>query len=171
MSYDPAVREIHLLNGRGTAIVDADDYDRLATMRWFITHGYALAKVRTEARWVTIRMHRFILGAPAQLDVDHKNGDKLDNRRANLRLCTRKGNSQNSPKRRVGTYTSIYKGVCLLKRARTKKWLASIRVDGRLIGLRQYASEIEAARAYDAAAAVHFGEFARLNFPAEAPSA
>jgi hypothetical protein len=99
--------------------------------------------------------------------VDHINRDKLDNRRENLRLATRKDNEANKRKRR-GKTTSKYKGVTKMNTGkRKKKWRSTITVDKKQVALGSYMTEVEAARAYDERAIVEFGEFAWLNFPQE----
>lgn len=111
------------------------------------------------------RMHREILGlSPGDgLEVDYINGDGLDNRRENLRNCTRRQNNRNA---RPRGGSSRYKGVCWDKHC--EKWFAYIRVEWDLKRLRYFALEEEAARAHDAAAVEHLGEFARPNSPAVA---
>ena len=99
--------------------------------------------------------------------VDHINGDKLDNRRHNLRLATRKDNEANKRKRRTqagGSTTSKYKGVSLMKdKPRTKPWRCLITADGKRMPLGVFATEEAAAEAYNEAAKEVFGEFALLN--------
>ena len=101
-------------------------------------------------------MHRVITGYPL---VDHINGDGLDNRRANLRAATATQNNQN---RRPSLSRSGFKGVT--KSSKSNGWYARIRVNGKLIHLGCYPDPTSAARAYDAAALEHFGEFAWPNF-------
>jgi HNH endonuclease len=109
-------------------------------------------------------MHRVILGlSDPSIQGDHKNGDTLDNRRANLRQATPSQNARNMKRR--GNGTSKFKGVSLDKTRNL--WIASIiRKEG--YGrehLGRFIREDEAAKAYDAVAHHRYGEFARLNFP------
>lgn len=174
-------RLIPLTSGK-FAIVDDSDYERVAAFRWHYVPregiaspdgGYAQCRYKNEdGQKRTIYMHRFILNAPADMDVDHRDGYTLTNTRGNLRLATSTQNMQNQAKTRV-TCTSKYKGVALylMKGRRTKgqpRWRAYINVNGKRIDLGYHSSELDAARAYDQAAILHFGEFARLNFPMEA---
>ncbi|MBB3997258.1 HNH endonuclease signature motif containing protein [Aureimonas pseudogalii] len=96
--------------------------------------------------------------------IDHIDGDPSNNRIGNLRSCTNEQNCRNY-KKPAGS--SSYRGVCWVRR--DKRWAARISV-GKLgkMSLGNFRSEIEAARAYDAAAVIHHGEFAILNFPEEA---
>jgi len=101
-------------------------------------------------------MHRFITGWSY---IDHIDGNGLDNRRQNLRPANESTNGAN---RAISSNnTSGFKGVV---RSRTK-WGAVITPSGRKVWLGTFLTPEDAARAYDAAAAVYFGEFARLNFP------
>lgn len=93
--------------------------------------------------------------------IDHINGDQRDNRIANLRVASTAENSRNA-KSQAGS--SQFKGVS----ASGRRWVARIKSNRKNISLGSFATEVDAAKAYDAAAIVHFGEFARLNFPAAA---
>jgi len=110
------------------------------------------------------RMMGFAL--PKGFLVDHINGDKLDNRRSNLRLATRMDNEANKRKRRTqagGAPSSPYKGVSKVKDGRKKCWRGTVTVEKRQIALGSFYTEREAAEAYNAAAKEKFGEFAHLN--------
>lgn len=146
--------EIKLGYGK-VVVVDEEDYDLLSKFKWRLSNkGYASA---------TISMHRLLAEAPKGKDVDHVNGDGLDNRKENLRICSRAQNVANTKKpTRKGGSSSKFKGVSWDKRV--KKWSARVQPNGK--SHRQYFdTEEEAARAYDEMAKEHFGEFARLNFP------
>lgn len=92
--------------------------------------------------------------------IDHKDGVEAGDHFTNLRPCTSGQNLQNQQKR-SGT-ASAYKGVTTTRHGR---WAASITVARKRLHLGHFDNETAAARAYDAAAIKHFGEFARLNFP------
>jgi hypothetical protein len=108
----------------------------------------------------SIPMHRFILRDFSSKDIDHVNGDGLDNQKHNLRPCERWQNAHN---RGLGlNNTSGFKGVHFMKS--TRRWRARIGINGRRISLGLYGTALEAANAYDEAARNLVGEFASLNF-------
>lgn len=149
----PGARWVALGHG-AFALVDDADYERVAKIYWalrtqrgksYAVHGHTY-------------MHRFLLAPGPGTYTDHINGDSLDNRRANLRICTAAGNARN--KRKYGK-VSRFKGVMRNKPG----WSAMIWKDYERFYLGFYLREEDAARAYDAAAIEKHGEFARLNFP------
>ena len=146
------MKEIHLANGRGVALVDDQDYERTSKHRWYYCRGYAIASVGG----VTTGMHRMVVDAPKGMDVDHINGDKLDNRRANLRMATR---SQNMANRR-GAAAHNRLGVRGVTSDRGCAYVARIRVQGKLIIIGRFKEIESAAAAHRQALQKYFGEFA-----------
>lgn len=143
------------------ALVDDEDYERVTSAgRWRAlpnsNNENRVYAVHDGARGKTVRLHNFLTGWPL---TDHINGNSLDNRRVNLRPATK---SQNGANRVIGVNNaSGFKGVHLDR----NRWRAVVRLDGRLVSLGYHPTAEDAARAYDAAALEHFGEFACVNFP------
>lgn len=142
-------------------LVSDCDFKFLQRFSWSIdSGGYAGTNIKDDrGKWRRIRMHRFLKGAPKDMDIDHINGDRLDNRQENLRVCTRQENLRNSKKRKRGT--SKYKGVYFSKRI--QKWIARIGVNGVTKHIGCFEKECDAAKAYDLYAKKLFGEFALIN--------
>jgi hypothetical protein len=164
-----AVREIPLSKGF-VALVDAADYDWLSQWKWHARvkpNGAAYAAragTGEEGKRGSVLMHRVILGAEPPEYGDHISGDTLDNRRDNLRLCTKTQNNRN--KRRSRTKKHPFKGV--FWNGHKSRWFSVICVDRKRINLGSSKNDPErCARLYDAAARKYFGEFASLNFPGE----
>ena len=110
-------------------------------------------------------LHRLLINAPKGVNVDHIDGNPMNNQRANLRLCDQTQNNGNSKKRRT-TYggrepSSKFKGLRWKKDAR--KWEVRIATKGKSVTIGYFATERGAAEAYNDAAVQVFGEFARLN--------
>jgi hypothetical protein len=141
------------------AIIDEDDYEKVCPFKWCALHK---CRERFEAFSYRIgKMHRFIMNCPKGLEIDHKNGNSLDNRKSNLRICT---HAQNMANRTMHINNSTgFKGVEKLR----KFWRARITANYKQYRLGCFNSPVEAAFAYDRAAVEKFGEFARLNFPNE----
>jgi hypothetical protein len=164
--YGYDFRRIYLGEGEWT-ILDQQDYYRYQELKWLVKGNgsklYAVGSVKTEPKKTRMTwMHREIMNAPKELLVDHRNGDSLDNRRENLRFATQSQNIANAIRDKSKT-TSRFTGVNFDKRR--KRWLASIRNQGKKVFLGRFKNEMAAARAYDKAAREYHGEFARLNFP------
>jgi hypothetical protein len=159
------VKTINLTRGYVT-IVDDEDYEYLSLKKWHSKPfgnglAYACGKVwiPAEHKSKNVKMHRVILGItdPAII-VDHINRDGLDNRRVNLRVCSR---TQNQANRVVSWGTSRYKGVAFDKK--NENWEAYIGHQGKKIHLGKFDNEIDAARRYNEEALKLFGEFSMVN--------
>lgn len=155
------MKYINLTKGK-TAIVDDEDFELLSQWKWQLySGGYARRSYRKNGKSMNVAMHRFILKLPKGLYTDHINGNRLDNRKENLRVCSYRENAYNRVKR-TGT-SSIFKGVYWHKH--NKAWLTGIRLkEGKLKVVGYFKNEIHAAMAYDIWAKELYGEFAKLNF-------
>lgn len=124
--------------------------------------GYRYIKYKSKKYSEHRLAYLFVFGTSPKF-VDHKDGNKSNNKISNLRECTRNQNGQNRPK--TSTNTSGYKGVSWHKR--DEVWTAQIGINGTLIHLGYFNNAEDAARAYDNRALEEFGEFAKLNFEVE----
>ncbi len=157
--------------GGHVVLVDSEDYDFLAVFNWrpLVTDS-GLVYAQAWRRRMHFYMHRLVIGAGPGEEVDHKNGNGLDNRKDNLRIATHSQNLGNIGKPRLKKPpSSQYKGVTWDKSKNA--WAVFVATDGKYPNGRckrkfvgRFASEVEAAQAYDRAALARWGEFARLNF-------
>lgn len=169
---NPTTVEIPLSGRLGEglfALVDDTDAGLVAGYRWVLqvsggSKYYAIAHVpgsgKTGKTGRRVLMHNLIIGRKG---IDHRDGNGLNNQRANLRLATQGQNRANTPPR---AGTSRFKGVYWHERS--GKWMARVGVNQKMHYLGIFSSEEDAARAYDAAALEIWGEYARPNFPLEA---
>lgn len=144
------------IRGGKYALVDDEDFEKCSKKSWYMTNrGRARSNHKINDKWKLIFLHRFIMDFPKDKQIDHKNGDPLDNRRSNLRLCTPAQNQINSPPKSGRRFKGI--------RPNGEKWEARIKVSQKDIYLGMFIKEIDAARAYNEAAKKYFKEFAWLN--------
>ncbi len=161
---DSIMKRIPLTQGK-FALVDDTAFDWLNQWKWYAREcgkekWYAARKKSIKSKQHTIYMHRFVMNALPVLEIDHVNGNGLDNRIKNLRICQRQSNKWNTSKQKRKT-SSKYKGVCWHKI--NQNWWAYIYFNNNCISLGYYDNETEAAKAYNTKAKELFGEFARLN--------
>jgi len=142
------------------ATIDLEDVEQIGKYNWHMhVKGYAIRTVRIKKLCTIVLMHRLINQTPEKLETDHKDGDKLNNRKSNLRSATTAQNQYNQHKIRG---TSKFKGVHWAKNMKT--WKAKIRENGKHFVIGFFPTELEAAKAYDKKAAEIFGEYAKVNF-------
>ncbi|KKN77561.1 hypothetical protein LCGC14_0358360 [marine sediment metagenome] len=164
------MKRIKLTQGK-FAIVDDADYEWLSQWKWYAVKlsGIFYAVRGSWGYWGVspkkksvrqILMHREVMSAPKNQQIDHRNNDALDNRRENLRIATPSQNAQNRRPRK--NTTSRHKGVSWYKKY--EKWCAFITIDHKNKNLGYFDDEDDAGRAYDKKALEAFGEFANLNF-------
>jgi len=138
------------LGGNDWAKVDLSDLELVADIAWHVHNaGYAVSPKH-------VLMHRFIMQPTGRVQVDHANGDRLDNRRSNLRFATYSDNAHNMRKRTGRLYKNVYP----VKR----RWYSTICIDRKQFNLGTYDSPEEAAWMYDQWATQLHGDFAKLNF-------
>ena len=148
------------------ALIDERDFNEVDIFNWRMIQPnrrgrakYARCSWQLGGRTYAPYMHDLIMKPPPGYEVDHINGNGLDNRRCNLRLATRSQNARNSQGHRDGT--SSFRGVCrwASRVGSDRPWQACL--GRRHLGF--FATEEDAAKAYDAAALEEYGEFARPN--------
>jgi hypothetical protein len=150
---------VHLNGSGNSALIDKEDIPTVCSIPWYLRKTGSRKYAACSGTYGGKMMHQIIM--PEVPQIDHQDGNGLNNRRSNLRPCTPLQNLQNRLKCSKPC-SSRYKGV----RFRAKRWESSIMAKGVRRHLGRFLSEEQAALAYDAAARELHGEFARLNFPA-----
>lgn len=160
-SEDGSRCEIFFHDG-SSFLIDSEDLERVSGLTWMRgKRGYPIAHTsrKLPGGVKTIPVHKLLLSPPEGYDVDHISGDKMDNRKCNLRVCTHQQNMFNQKLR--NTNNTGYYGVSFMRNC--GKYEAYINLDGRKKYLNIYGTAAEAANARDAAAVMLYGDYARLN--------
>lgn len=157
---EQAQKPIKIPLGRGLfALIDAEDYPKVKDYSWHIAcqkKPYPARSIKKNGSNALEFMHRVILNPPDGMFVDHIDGDRLDNRKCNLRICT---DTQNRWNKKMNVGSSTFKGV----HKNGGRWRATISANGIKYQLGSFGTEIEAAIAYNMKAKELHGEFAKLN--------
>lgn len=139
--------------------IDSQDKNEVLSYSWHLTDkGYLRTAIRISGRKSDLYLHRLIMAPPSNKIVDHINHDRLDNRRCNLRLCTR---SQNNMNRKLRSDNLLgFKGVTAVG----NRYRVKIKFMNKNIYIGTFESAEKAAKAYDEKAIKLFGDYAYLNF-------
>lgn len=158
-------KEIQLTQGY-VALVDDEDYERMMQWKWcYSSSGYAVRTERDNRGQRGVTMHRQIMKARNNQEVDHINGNRFDQRRCNLRLCGK--HKENTRNRKCNNNnTTGYKGVTHYPHKHLK-FRARIQVEKHMISLGLFETAHDAAKAYDDAAKIYHGQYARLNLKSD----
>lgn len=138
------------------AKVDDEYYKDVIKLKWHFNNGYACHTYKENGKTKSISMHRYIAIPPQTFEVDHINGDKLDNRKSNLRIVTPAQNKWNTGKTKLNT--SGFKGVTWNKQHGL--WQVKIRHNNKRIHVGYFDDVINAGEAYTRAAKNLYGEYA-----------
>lgn len=147
------------LTRQNFVLVDDSDYDFLNKWRWFAHKAGNKYYASRTVKGKTIKMHRILTGALKSEEVDHIDGNSLNNQRKNLRICTRSQNLFNKTKQKNNT--SGFKGVSWCER--DKVWRAQIDANKIVHRLGDFLTKEEAYEAYCKACIKYHGEFNNLK--------
>ncbi len=148
------MKQIPLTDGKTYTTVNDSIFGFLSQFKWYLDKGnYVYTHINSKK----IRLHRMLMLAEPGQEIDHIDGNPLNNLTNNLRLCTRAENQRNRALHKNNT--SGFKGVV----RHFNKWRAQVRVNGKLRYFGIFSDKTQAARAYNEAVRKLFGNFAREN--------
>ena len=152
------MKEIYLSNNNGIALVDDEDYEMLIQYKWHNANGRAQTHIYINNKRTTKKIHNLLLKSPKGFEIDHIDGNPLNNQKNNLRIVTHQQNMMN---RKIQNSSSKFKGVSWEKDS--KKWRAYIRCENKQYYIGLFKTELDAAMAYNKRAIKLHNKYARLN--------
>jgi len=156
------MKEIQLTQGK-TAVIDDEDFQLISKWKWRVVKKksdqtcYAMRRTKENGKHIAVTMHRAIMNPPKGAPIDHIDGDGLNNRRSNLRVCTHAQNCWN--RKHNSNAKNRFKGVY----KKGTRWESFITTNRQKVYLGSFETDLEAALAYNIAATKYFGDFAKLN--------
>ena len=158
------------------ALVDDEDFEFLSRYKWRVHHDESRMYVKCKINGKSVSMHILLLGKKDGLVIDHMDGNGLNNQRSNLRFCTTRENNLNSSSKGVCKYIGVSPNITKNNNFSKKlnkfvitgisiSWRARLTIGNKNTCIGCFKTPEEAAVAYDKMAKIHYGEFARLNFP------
>ena len=151
---------VYMIVGHKVILFDKADLQKVTSRRWRMCNNYVITTINKNDKRYTVYLHRFIMGvADKELEVDHINGDQLDNRRCNLRVCTHADNRKNN--KMYKSNTTGVTGVSYRADCPARPYVASICVGGKQKCLGYYPTIETATEARRKAEQMYFGDFTR----------
>lgn len=158
------MKKIPLSNGIDFAKVDDEDYESLSRYTWHASPRYVTNTRKVSGKTRSVLMHRMVMGLSSGGEIDHINGDRFDNRKENLRICSKSQNNMNRGLSRK-VKSSQYKGVSRhVYPSGYHAWFATVTKNRKVVYHKIFHLELDAAKAYDRVAKSVFGKFACVNF-------
>lgn len=160
------MKEIRLTTGEVT-MVDDEDFDELNAYKWEVgARGYATRRKQINKKRTVFLMHRIIMNTPVGMDTDHKDHNKLNNQKNNLRICTSGQNKMNRKKTNKVTH-SRFKGVTIKRVENNTYYYTTVNHNGKVVAKKHFPftqeGEVMAAKFYNLQAEKYFGEFVIFN--------
>jgi hypothetical protein len=150
--------------GDKKVLIDDEDWEKVSKYKWHLSKQsqgllYAQTFIYKNGKKIPLKLHRLIMNCPKNKEIDHIDGNGLNNQKSNLRICTHAENMKNSKKRKDNS--SGFKGIHFIKQ--NKRWQARIQVNRKRMPLGCYKTPELAYQAYCKASKKYHGEFGRIK--------